>query len=375
MLRRGLLIAPLVLIAIGVLAWSQRRAAPFFVSGYLEADEIRVGSRVGGRVQLVHVEEGQRVAQGDKLVTLDPFDLQEQLAEAQAVLAARKAVLDKLRAGFRQEAIAQARAKRDRAAALLARLEAGPRPLELQILEDRLEVARANLVRAQSEYERVKKLYDEAQATRDEMDEATRQIDAARASFAAARDELALAREGTRAEEIAEAGASLSQAEAALAELKAGYRAEEIAEAEANVQAAQAARDAIRRRLDELTILAPLDGSVEAVDLQPGDLVAVNAPVLTLVDASRLWVRAYVPENRINLRIGQRVQLRVDALPDRRFAGRILFIARQAEFTPANVQTPEERSKQVFRIKVLVDEGREVLRPGMSADVFLESAP
>jgi HlyD family secretion protein len=83
-------------------------------------------------------------------------------------------------------------------------------------------------------------------------------------------------------------------------------------------------------------------------------------------------VRAYLPENRLDLQLGQKATLRVDSFPDRRFAGHISFISRAAEFTPSNIQTPEERIKQVFRIKVMLDEGLDVLRAGMAADVFLE---
>ena len=107
------------------------------------------------------------------------------------------------------------------------------------------------------------------------------------------------------------------------------------------------------------------------IDLQPGDLVAPNAPVLSLLDTGHLWVRAYVPENRLDIQVGQKVPITVDSFPGKTFSGHISFISRQAEFTPNNVQTPEERSKQVFRIKVEIDEGRDVLRPGMTADVVL----
>jgi multidrug resistance efflux pump len=187
-------------------------------------------------------------------------------------------------------------------------------------------------------------------------------------------DALALLNEGTRSEEIAEARARLAEAEHAWQLLQGGYRPEEIAEARAAVDAATAAVEAGRRQLDELRIVAPLDGTVEAVELQPGDLVGANAPVISLMDTLHLWVRAYVPENRLNLGIGQELPITVDSFPHERFRGRITFIARQAEFTPGNVQTPEERSKQVFRVKLTLLDGLDRLLPGMSADVWLDEA-
>ncbi|MCC6581483.1 MAG: HlyD family efflux transporter periplasmic adaptor subunit [Phycisphaeraceae bacterium] len=120
--------------------------------------------------------------------------------------------------------------------------------------------------------------------------------------------------------------------------------------------------------------MPPRDGMIEAVDLEPGDLVGPNAPVLTMIDPKHLWVRAYVPENRLNLAVDHIIPVSVDSFPGRRFTGRVVFVARQGEFTPGNVQTPEERSKQVFRIKVELEEGQDVLRAGMAADLWLDDA-
>jgi HlyD family secretion protein len=369
---RLIFVPVLALAAIGVLWWSQWTGGPFFVSGFIEADDIRVGSRVGGRVRSVNVKEGQEVRQGEALIELEPFDLREQLARADSELAARKAVLERLEAGFRAEETGQARAQRDQARATLDRLVAGPRPLEIQIKQDRLQEARARLDDARKDYERVVRLFEGGQASDEEVNDATRALEVAQAGFAAARDELALAQEGTRAERIAEARAALAEAQEALALREAGYRKEEIDEARARASAAEADVAAIKERIEELTIRAPLDGVIEAIELEPGDLIAANAPVLTVILPDTLHVRAYVPENRLNLRVDQAVKIGVDAFGNRRFAGHIVFIARQAEFTPSNVQTPEERSKQVFRIKVQIDEGLDVLRAGMAADVYLE---
>lgn len=370
---RGLiLLISLVAVALAALWWSQRDTGPFFVSGFVEAESIRVGSRVGGRVKAVHVHEGHTAKPGETLVELEPYDLNERLAEARAQLAARKALLSKLQAGYRAEEREQARARRDRAKAVLDRLTAGLRPLEIQIRQDRLDLARANLKIAETDFDRVKRLFEQGNAVRTEMDEATNRLNAARAEESVARDELALAQEGSRGEDIAEARAMLEDAQQALGMMQAGFRAEEIAEAAAQVQAAEATVAVIERQIGELNVVTPVESIVEAIDLQPGDLIAPNAPVVSLLDLRELWVRAYVPENRLDIQLGQKVTLRVDSFPGRRFAGHVSFVSRDAEFTPSNAQTPEERSKQVFRIKVIIDEGRDVLRAGMSADVFLD---
>jgi HlyD family secretion protein len=200
-------------------------------------------------------------------------------------------------------------------------------------------------------------------------------VKAARAELAVAEQRLALLEEGTRAEEIAEARATHAEAQHALALLEAGYRKEDIARAAESVASAQARVAAIETQLGELTVTSPCDCVVEAIDLHPGDLVAANAPTVSLLDLSKLWVRAYVPESRLGaLRLQDRVHVLVDSFPGERFGARISFIAREAEFTPRNVQTPQERSKQVFRIKAFFEDGLDRLRVGMAADVRLDEA-
>jgi multidrug resistance efflux pump len=373
------LVIVFVLVAAGIIGWlywTQSRPERFIVSGLVEADQIRVGSRVGGRVAEVFVAEGQSVKAGKPLLKIDPFDLRERLAEATAALAAAQAELTRLKGGFRAEEVAQARAERDQVKATLAKLVAGPRPAEIEIAREQLNAAKASLELAESEYARLNRLREAEQAAPTEFDEAVRTLKTARAEVAAAERRLALLEEGTRKEEIAEARAALARAEAALKLLEDGYRAEDIAKAAAEVAAGQARVEAIGVQIGELTVAAPCDCVVEAIDLQPGDLVAANAPAISLLDPSKLWVRAYVPEARLGqVALGQRTPVMVDSFPDRKFAARVSFISREAEFTPRNIQTPEERSKQVFRIKVTLEEGLDMLRVGMAADVLLDEVP
>ncbi len=363
-------------VLVGWLYWRQTRPVPLIVSGFLEADQIRVGSRVGGRVAEVLVQEGQEVRVGEPLFRIDPFDLNEQLAEAQAQLAGYRADLARLQAGFRKEEIEQARARRGQAAAALDKAVAGPRPQEIDIARERLKIAQASLELARAEYERISKLREQNQAATSEYDRAVREYKAAQAEVASAQQELALLEQGTRKEDIAQAQAALAEADAAFKLAESGYRSEDIARAQAQVAAAEAQVAAIRVRVDELTVKAPTDCVVEAIDLRPGDLVGANAPSVSLLDTARLWVRSYVPEARLGqVRLGERVPVRVDSFPGERFDGRITYIAQQAEFTPRNIQTPEERSKQVFRIKVTLEgPGRERLRVGMVADVMFSEA-
>lgn len=371
-MKRFLLLIPLAILAILILAWSQQRSGPPTVSGLVEAHDIRLGSRVGGRVREVLVNEGDRAKAGDLLVRLEPYDLQERLADAENNRAAQEARLNKLKRGFRAEEIEQARALRDRAKAVHEKLIAGPRPIEFQISRDKVAAAEADERKAEYDYAKYREMRERNEASADEMAEKTRLAESSRARAALARDELKFLEEGPRKEDIAEAAAALANASANLGMMESGYRVEDVSEAEATLKAAESRVEAIRRQIAELEVHAPCDGVVEALSLRPGDLVGAGAPVMTFVDFSTLWIRTYVPQNRVGLKIGQKLMIRVDAFPERRFSGTITYISNDAEFTPSNAQTPEERAKQVFRMKVEVDEGRELLRPGMAADVLLE---
>jgi len=161
------------------LFYSQQRGDRLKVSGFIEADEIRVGSRVGGRVRSVPVQEGARVARGDLLVELEPFDLIERRAEAASMLSQRKAQLDKLLAGFRVEEIAQAEARAKQLEAHLAKLRNGPREQELAAAQAELLLAQADLNLAKLKQQRTEGLFGRGAATRDEMDEANSELSAA----------------------------------------------------------------------------------------------------------------------------------------------------------------------------------------------------
>ena len=372
MVKRLLLILVVASILVGLIAYSRHRPRPAIVSGFVEADEIRLGSRVGGRVASVHVQEGQRVRKGDVLIELEPFDLLELEREAEATLAARQAEYERVKAGLRDEEKAQAKARYDYLNAQLELLENGPRKQEIEAARAQLLVARSTLKLAEQNRKRVVDLFEKGAATRDQFDRATDELEVAQAMLIVREQELSLLEEGSRREEIAQARAQLEEARQAWELAKKGFRQEEIDAAQAARDAAQAAVDALQARKQELQIRAPVDGVVEALELQPGDLTPAAAPVLSIVDDSRMWVRAYVPQDRLHIKIGQELQVTVDSYPDDRFAGEVTFISRQAEFTPSNVQTPDERAKQVFRIKVTLKQGLERLLPGMAADVWLE---
>jgi multidrug resistance efflux pump len=324
-------------------------------------------------VQRVLVAEGERVTLGQDLVQLEPFDLLQREQQALKTFTSLDAAFRRLASGLRSEEIAQAKARYDQFKARLDLLEAGPRDQEINAAGGRLRVAEAELTLAKRNYERTAQLFQRNAVPREEIDAASEQLEAAEAMVIVRKEELELLKSGTRVEEKREARARVEEAHQAWQLATRGYQEQEIEEAKAARDAAEAALEVVREQKKELTITSPVDGVVEALDLQKGDLAPAGAPVLSVMDDRHMWVRAYVPQNRVGLRIGQQLWVTVDSFADERFAGEVTFIARQAEFTPSNVQTPEERSKQVFRVKVQLKEGLKKLRPGMTADVWLDS--
>jgi len=372
MVKRLLILVAVACVLTCSLFLSQKRHEPLNVSGFIEADEIRVGSRVGGRVREVHVEEGQVLRTSDTLVILEPFDLLERREQARAELAMRRAELDRLEAGFRVEEIGQAKARRDQLAAHLDLLVAGSRKEDIAAAQAQVDLAQAQLDLAQLEHNRNEALFKKNVTSKEELDRLTSEMRVAQQTLRARKEDLSKLQQGSRPEEITQAQAQLEEAEQGWKLQVAGYRREEIEQARAAVASSRASLAVIERQIAELIIRAPVNGVTEAVELRPGDLVGANVPILSIMDVSNLWVRAYLPENRLGVRVGQKVRVKVDSFPNEFFAAHVSFLARQAEFTPGNVQTPEERSKQVFRIKVTLDEGLDRLRPGMNADVLLE---
>ncbi|MFO0982704.1 MAG: HlyD family efflux transporter periplasmic adaptor subunit [Planctomycetota bacterium] len=361
-----------------LLVWHELRPRPTVISGYIEADEIRVGSRVGGRVKQVLAIEGQELKAGDVLLRLEPFDLEEQLAQANAELDAAIAVHAKLVAGSRPEEIAEAMAERDRAQAAVDEALAGARPQEIKQEADMLALSVAESERVEQTYQRIAGLARTGDATPEDLDRVTSERKAALARVEASRARLDLLRAGTRPEQIAQARAQLAAATAHLDLRQSGERAEDIAQAKARVDSWQARVRSITTQIAELEIHAPCACMVEAIDLQPGDLIGAGAPVISLMNLDSLWIRAFLPESWLGwVHVNDQVEFAVDSFPRQRFPARVTFVSRNAEFTPSNIQTPEERSKQVYRIKVAIERDRNRFRPGMAADVSITkpSAP
>ena len=362
-----------VLLGTGYALWNMVGVkSSIVISGIVEADDIHVGSKIGGRVLKVVAREGQTVKAGEVLVLLEPRELDASLAEAQAAMRQAQAKLALLSSGYRQEEIEQGEAAVKQSQAELSQLVAGPRQQEI-------DQARADWLAAKAQAENSRKLQRRMEdlskrdlIAKQDFDDAQAKAEESEQKMKSARERYDLVLAGTRTEEIERARQRLAESEAKLRQLKSGYRKEEVAQGKSEVEAARARVELVRTQLDETVIRAPVEAVVEVLDLEPGDLVGAGKPVATLLRTNSLWVRAYLPEAKLGfVKTGAKVKVRVDSFPNRDFAGVVRRVSRQAEFTPRNVQTWEERVLQVFQTEIVIDDPDHVLRPGMNADVTI----
>src|SRR5438874_1080040 len=176
------------------------------------------------------------------------------------------------------------------------------------------------------------------------------------------------AERGYRPEEIASSEARYLQTQANLEKLERGNRREDIEQAKAAY-----AYDLARFR--ERQVVAPCAAIVEVLDVRPGDLIAPNTPVATLLEKDQIYVRIYIPETEFGrIKLGQRAEVRVDSFPNTVFGGEVEQINQQAEFLPRNVQTREERVHQVFGVKIRINDPAGRVLPGMTTEVKLKPA-
>ena len=296
-------------------------------SGYVEATDVRVAAKVAGRVATVAVNEGQRVQAGQVLVTLTTTETDLAVGRAQADRAQATAQLRLLQAGSRAEDVLQAEAQQASA-------------------EADVKAAEADLASARADEARFEQLLASKSGSQKQRDDAVTRRQLAEARLRGGQDRI-------------------RAAQAMVARLKAGARPEEIDGARARIASVDAMLATLENDRKEAVIVAPAAGTVTSRLIEPGELATPRSPLVVIVDLDHAWANVYVPEPLVpSLKIDQAVSIRTDA--GDQLTGRIAFVSPQAEFTPRNVQTANERAKLVYRVKVLVDNTKGILKPGMS---------
>jgi HlyD family secretion protein len=360
---RPKLLIPLViiLVVISVAAYSTgwfRRDTGLQGSGTIEARDIRVGSKVGGRIDKVLVREGDFVQAGQVLITFDDKELLASLSQT-------RANAEKAERGYRPEEIAEARAAAAQARAEYDQRKNGYRQEDIDAAQADFDRATADEVRTRLDAERYDALAQKDLVSKQQRDTADANWKMAVAQKENAQHKLDELKRGYRPEEIASAEARYHQTEATLEKLERGNRREDV-------DMARAAMAYDEARFRERQVLAPSNATVEVLDVRPGDLIPPNTPVATLLERDQIYVRIYIPETIIGqVHLGQKAEIHVDSFPNQMFQGVVEQINQQAEFLPRNVQTREERVHQVFGVKVRIDDDSHRVLAGMAADVKL----
>ncbi|GAC1636098.1 MAG: efflux RND transporter periplasmic adaptor subunit [Candidatus Acidiferrum sp.] len=361
-MKPKLVILVLVIAVIGVIAgvyagWFKKDNG-LQGSGTVEARNIRVGSKVGGRILEVLVREGDRVKAGQTLITFDDKELQASLEQA-------RANAQKSQRGYRPEEIQEARAAANQAKADYEMHLSGYRKEDIEAAQADVDRTTADEVRTRLDFQRYDALAKKDLVSKQQRDTTEANWKMALAAKDSAQHKLDQLTRGFRPEEIAMAKARYEQAQATLEKFERGNRKEDV-----QAMTAELAYEEARFR--ERQVLAPSDATVEVLDVRPGDIIAPNTPVATLLESDQIYVRIYVPETELNkVAVGQKAQIHVDPFQKESFDGVVEQINQQAEFLPRNVQTREERVHQVFGVKVRINDPSHRVLPGMAADVKL----
>ena len=290
-------------------------------SGTVEATDADLGFQMGGRIEAILVREGDSVRTGDEVAFPDREEPLARRRSAQAQLQA--------------------------AGALLLEMESGPRPEEIEGARAVLRQTQERRDDAVRDLERVRRLFAGGAVSQEVMDRAETSAGVAEAGVDQAREMVELLEDGTRPERLAAQRAVVSQAEAAIAQVDAALR--------------------------NAVVAVPFPGIVTIRHREPGETASPGSPVLTVMDPEDRWVRIYVREDRIGeVSLGQAATVSSDTYPERSYPGEVFFIANDAEFTPRNVQTTEERVKLVYAVKVrITHDPSHDLKAGIPADVTL----
>jgi len=362
--------------------WGNRHNARDVISasGRIEVTEVNISSKVTGRILTLDVDEGSDVKRGQLIATLEGDELQAQLRQVRAALQSGEAKLAQARIVLRVEPITvksqirQAEEALRAAGERLSLLQTGPRTQEIEEGRANLRQAQARLEIARLTRDRYRALLIDGAISKQEVDRTDTDHDAAEAAVRATKERLGTLEEGSRGEDIRAARADRDRAAAALEAARAGaatvdIRAQEVQVAESAVREAQANVKRLETQVAELQVFAPLDATVLTKAAEVGEVVAAGKPLVLLGDLDHPWIKVYVPETVVGkIRLGTPARVLVDSFPGRPFQGTVSWVADQAEFTPKNVQTAEERVNLVYAVKITIQNAQRKLKAGMPAD-------
>ena len=289
-------------------------------SGTIESVDVMVSSKLSGQIKKINIEEGDKVKEGDLLLELDHDLLDIQLRQAEARVQQAEAQLRLLKSGARKE--------------------------DIEVAEQSLKQAKINLDQAKQDKGRFTSLYDTRTITKKQYDDAVARYDVALAQYNAAKENVD--------------------------KIKSIIRPEEIQSANANLKSLIAGADMLRKNIEDCRVYAPVSGFVSKKYVEEGEIVSPQSSLMKVSDLETVDLVIYLTEIEMaKVKLGQNADIKIDAFKNKTYNGRIIYISPEAEFTPKNIQTQDERTKLVFAVKIRIPNPDFNLKPGMPADASL----
>lgn len=382
-------IIPVVLVAIagGALAWRATHPAAdpdiIRLSGNIELTEVDLSFKLPGRLIDLAVREGDDVQPGQTVARMDSNELKQQQAREGAGVESAESALVQLRSAIAWQSetiggdIALKKAELAAAEARLLELQNGSRPQEIETSRAMSTEADVQNTQAQRDWERAQRLYKNDDISTAQFDQFRTKSEAAAATLRRAGQQLKLVEEGPRQEQVQQQRAAVDRARAAvrLAEankLDLKRRQDELPMRRSEIARAKAQAGVLDVQMNDRTLIAPIAGVVMSKSAEMGEVLAAGATVVTLGELDKPWVRGYVSESNLGrVKLGKAVDVTTDSFPGKIYKGRITFIASEAEFTPKQIQTQEERQKLVYRVKIDVENPNRELKSNMPVDAAI----
>jgi len=372
-----------VLGAVGMLAYRSMHPEVtdrIVVSGNIELTQVDIAFKSAGRLIERTVNEGDMVQKGQVIARLDREQLLHQRDTALAALQTAEAALAESKTALKwqqatMQADQQARgADLSAAQSQLLQLKNGARPQEIQESKAAVAAAQSQYDQAKKDWERAQKLYKDDDISTSQHDQFRTRFESAEANLKQVKEHDALVEAGPRAETIEAASAQVDRARAGV---KAGEadaieskrREQDLVARQGDIDRAKAQIALIDSELADTIAVSPINGIVLVKAADPGEVLAPGTSVVTVGDIEHPWLRAYIKEQDLGrVKLGQAAKVTTDSFPGKFYNGKVSFISSEAEFTPKQIQTSEERVKLVYRIKIDIDNSRHELKSNMPAD-------
>lgn len=384
MRKRIIVLVLLAAVGAGVWWWwsvqHPNDANRIFVSGNLELTQVDISFKMAGRMTERKVDEGDWVKKGDLIAVLDPVIYRHQTTRDEASVAGAESNYKQLQTAVAYQKatlesdIAARNADLNQASANLEALLNGSRAQDVQQAQAAVNDAKSQVDLARSDWERAQTLYKNEDISTQQFDQYRTKVESAQAVLRQAEEKFSLVKEGPRVEDIAAARARVAAGKAALATAEANRlelkrKEEQLAGGLDEIQRSRAQVGISQAQLADTEAWTPIDGVVLSKSAEAGEVLAAGTTIVSIGDLEHPWLRAYINETDLGrVKLGQKVKLTTDSYPGKVYWGRISFIASDAEFTPKQIQTKEERVKLVYRVKIDVDNHSHELKDNMPVD-------